>query len=81
MSPAPAVLTYAHDIRPLFRDGDITCMARRGIMLGDVNWMCVLANANKVYGALSSGSMPPDDAWPQDRIDRFKAWIDGGLKP
>jgi hypothetical protein len=80
MNADQVVLTYAHDIRPLFRDSDITCMARHGIMLGDANWMCVPANANNVYSVLSSGYMPPDGPWPQDRIDLFKAWIDGGLK-
>lgn len=81
MTDDTVVLTYAHDIRPLFRDGDITCMTKRGVMLGDVNWMCVPANANKVYGALSSGFMPPDGTWPPNRLNLFKAWIDGGLKP
>lgn len=81
MAGDPVVLTYTHDIKPLFRDSDIACMAKRGIKLGDANWMCVLANANNVYQAVSSGFMPPDGAWAQDKVDIFKAWIDGGLKP
>jgi hypothetical protein len=81
MTANPVALTYTHDIKPLFRDGDISCMARRGVMLGDVNWMCVPKNANDVYAALSAGDMPPDGAWPQDRIQTFKSWMDGGLKP
>jgi hypothetical protein len=77
----PIVLTYTHDIRPLFRDGDISCMARRRVMLADAKWMCVPKNANDVYAAISSGDMPPDSPWPQDRIALFKAWMDGGLNP
>lgn len=81
MTADPVVLTYTHDIRPLFRDGDISCMARRNVMLADVKWMCVPKNASDVYAAVSSGDMPPDSPWPQDRIDLFKAWMDGGLNP
>jgi hypothetical protein len=81
MTADPVVLTYAHDIRPLFRDGDISCMARRSVMLADVKWMCVPKNASDVYAAVSSGDMPPDSPWPQDRIALFKAWMDGGLNP
>jgi len=24
--------------------------------------------------------MPPDEPWPDDRIAKFKQWIDGGMK-
>ena len=74
-------LSYARDIRPLFRAGDITCMSARGVLLDDPNWMRIASNANRVYSALFSGDMPPDDAWPDDKIALFKAWIDGGLNP
>jgi hypothetical protein len=74
-------LTYTHDIRPLFRDQDLACMSRRGVLLGDVQWMCRPTHAQTVYAALSSGAMPPDGAWPAERIALFKSWMDGGLKP
>ena len=78
---APAALTYSHDIRPLFRDMDITCMGPRGKHLDDVAWMCTPANAQRVFNAVSAHRMPPDAAWPPERIALFKQWMDQGLKP
>jgi hypothetical protein len=72
-------LTFANDIRPLFRDGDIRCMKPAGVHLDDPTWMTVPANAQAVYGAVSSGKMPPDSPWAADRVSLFKQWIDAGL--
>jgi hypothetical protein len=71
-------LSYANDIRPLFRNGDIQCMAPMGVLLDDPTWMCVQVNAQTVYGQVSTGSMPPDAPWSQDRITLFKNWMDEG---
>jgi hypothetical protein len=71
-------LSFATDIRPLFRDGDIECMKPGGVDLDDPAWMCVPANAQSVYGAVSGGSMPPDEPWPADRVSLFKRWMDAG---
>jgi hypothetical protein len=74
-------LTYSHDIRPLFRNRDIACMVPRGKLLNDVIWMCTPANAQHVLNAVSAGRMPPDAAWPPDKVALLKRWIDQGLKP
>ena len=71
-------LTYSHDIRPLFRDTDIACMAPRGKKLDDPTWMCTPANAQQVYNAVFNGRMPPDGRWPADRVALFKQWMDEG---
>jgi hypothetical protein len=71
-------LSFATDIRPLFRDGDVACMKNVGVELADAAWMCVPANAKEVYGAVSSGKMPPDAPWPADRVALFKQWMDAG---
>jgi len=71
-------LSFATDIRPLFRDGDIACMKGAGVALGDAAWMCVPANAQLVYGAVTAGKMPPDAPWPAARIELFKQWMDAG---
>lgn len=81
--------TYAHDLRPKFRDQDIACMKPRGVHLDDPVWMCAPgaghgfadhANARRVYAALSAGDMPPDAAWPQDWLDTYQAWITDGFQ-
>jgi hypothetical protein len=71
-------LSFAKDIRPLFRDGDVACMKPAGVDLGSSAWMCVPGNAQLVYGAVSAGKMPPDAPWAADRVSLFKEWMDGG---
>ena len=70
--------SFATDIRPLFRDGDIKCMKPARIALDDPKWMCVLANAHVVYGAVSAGKMPPDKPWSTEQVLLFKRWMDAG---
>jgi len=72
-------LSFAKDIRPLFRDGDVECMGSYGVQLDDPAWMRVTANAQAVYDAVANGSMPPDAPWPVDRVKAFKTWMDEGL--
>jgi hypothetical protein len=72
-------LSFAADIRPLFRDGDIKCMKPAGVDLASPSWMCVPANARSVYGAVSAGTMPPDAPWSPDRVSLFKEWMDAGF--
>jgi hypothetical protein len=72
-------MSFAKDIRPLFRDGDVKCMSGAGVRLDDATWMCVPANAQEVYKAISEGSMPPDVPWAEERVKTFKAWMDDGL--
>ena len=83
-------VTYAHDIRPKFRVGDVGCMTPRGIRLADAHWMCNPepgegvtdhANARKVYAALSAGLMPPDEKWSQQWLDTYQAWMSDGFQP
>jgi hypothetical protein len=71
-------LSFATDIRPLFRDGDIACMKGAGVLLGDAAWMCVPANAQLVYRAVAAGKMPPDAPWHKERVALFKQWMDAG---
>lgn len=71
-------LSFAVDIRPLFREEDIECMQGMGVDLGDAAWMCVPANAQSVYERVADGSMPPDEAWSQENVSLFKSWMDAG---
>jgi hypothetical protein len=81
---------YAEDIQPMFRPGDITCMTRRGVRIGDAQWMCDPAanhgfndhgNARRVHAALSDGFMPPDGQWSQDWLDIYSKWMTDGFQP
>jgi len=73
---ANVMVSFAQDIRPLFRRKDVQSMA----MAFDLsNYDQVRANAERIYTEVSAGSMPCDDAWPQDRIALFKQWMDAGF--
>jgi hypothetical protein len=74
-------LSFATDIRALFRDGDIECMSAAGVRLNDFDWMSVPANAQEVLHAVSSGSMPPDEPWPKERVALLLQWINAGYPP
>jgi hypothetical protein len=71
-------LSFATDIRPLFRDEDITCMDGSGVHLDDPAWMRVPANAQSVYDQVATGAMPPDEPWSSHQVSLFKKWMDAG---
>ena len=71
-------ITFASDIRPLFRDFDINSM-KKAFDLS--NYEQVSAKADAILGKLEAGSMPCDGAWPQKDVETFRQWIKGGKLP
>ena len=71
-------LSFATDIKPLFREKDQQSMSSRFDLwsLDDVS-----ARADAILGRLRAGNMPCDGAWPKARVDLFQQWIDGGKLP
>jgi hypothetical protein len=43
--------SFAADILPKFRPGDIACMAPKGIHIGSAEWMCDPAASNGLSGS------------------------------
>jgi len=70
-------LSYARDIRPLFRDDDIECMKDYGFDLGKLG--DVRVHSADIYERLSDKSMPEDGPWPDANIATFKQWLDDGM--
>jgi hypothetical protein len=68
-------LSFARDIRPLFRDKDRDSMLRAFDLF---DYSDVSAHADAIVGALRSGRMPCDGAWPADQVTTFQRWIDAG---
>jgi hypothetical protein len=68
-------VSFARDIKPLFRPGDREAMES----VFDL-WLYedVAAHADRIYDRLEDGSMPCDGAWPQERVEVFKRWVDSG---
>jgi hypothetical protein len=73
-------VSYATDIRPLFRDRDVQAMKQFGAFDLSVH-EDVVANADGILERLRDGSMPCNGAWPTEQIDRFSQWIADGKLP
>jgi hypothetical protein len=73
------MLSYAADIRPLFRQMDVDAMKARGLDLSSYD--DVSEQADEILSVLQDGSMPCDQPWSQDWIKKFKQWITDGKQP
>jgi len=73
------MLSYAKDIKPLFRTSDIASMKRAGLDLG--SYEDVHATADKILNRLEDGSMPCDGPWEKNDIDKFRQWVTDGKLP
>ncbi|MGA2518520.1 MAG: hypothetical protein ABSG44_18475 [Thermodesulfobacteriota bacterium] len=74
-----STLSFAAAIRPLFRSFDIESMKPAGIDLS--SYEDVKKKAQSIYARLSAKEMPCDGPWSADSIQKFKEWMDGGMKP
>ena len=68
-------LSFARDIRPLFREKDRDSMLTAFDLFDQAD---VARHADAIVGALRSGKMPCDGAWPASRVDMLQQWIDIG---
>jgi hypothetical protein len=66
---------YGRDIRPLFREKDVSSMS---FAFDLRSYDDVRANANGILAKLSNGSMPCDGAWPEEKVELFRNWVDAG---
>jgi hypothetical protein len=81
-----ATVSFAKDILPLFRAIDIAHMKPFGVLLDGYAYMSDgannHANAQAVYGHLSSHSMPPGGPfWTADQLGLFSGWMNGNYQP
>jgi hypothetical protein len=71
-------VSFAADIRPLFRPDDAEAMS----WAFDLHsYEDVRENAAAIYERLSDGSMPCDEPWPAEQVQLFRNWIDEGTPP
>jgi hypothetical protein len=68
-------LSFERDIKPLFRAKDRNSMLTRFDLFDHAD---VAEHAAAIVGALRSGRMPCDDAWPAAQVDKLQQWIDMG---
>jgi hypothetical protein len=68
-------LSFERDIKPLFRAKDRDSMLRAFDLF---DYTSVVDHADAIVGALRSGRMPCDGAWPAAQVDKLQQWIDAG---
>jgi hypothetical protein len=74
-TPAPK---FSADIKPLFRERDRRAMT----FLFDLwDYEAVKENAEAILAATEGGDMPCDGAWPVERVEVLRRWIEGGCQP
>ncbi|HEX3831833.1 MAG TPA: hypothetical protein VHW04_07670 [Solirubrobacteraceae bacterium] len=76
--PDPAALSFASDIKPLFRESDRTAMKRAFDLW---SYDDVVTHDQAIAGRLKDGSMPCDGPWPTDQVLLFERWIKDGSAP
>ena len=80
-------VSFARDIRQLFRAVDVSHMKAHGVNFDDYTFMSDADNANKVPGALSpyGGDPPPmpprGPYWTADQLALFAQWEKDGYLP
>ena len=70
-----SALSFAADIKPLFREGDRAAM-KFAFDLWDHD--DVAAHADAILEAVEEGAMPCDQAWPEADVDKLRSWIAAG---
>jgi hypothetical protein len=70
--------SFERDVRPLFRERD------RGSMLSVSEFDLwsrddVAEHSQDILERLEDGSMPCDDAWPEEQVALFRRWVDAGM--
>jgi hypothetical protein len=80
-------VSFASEIKPMFRDVDVSHMKRLKIDLDDYTFMSNPNNANKVLAVLSPQdgeppSMPPGGPyWSAAQLELFAQWQQDGYQP
>ena len=77
-SSTQAEVSFEHDVRPLFRERD------RGAMLGVSKFDLwkrddVAEHSQDILKRLDDGSMPCDQAWPDEQVAIFRRWVEAGM--
>jgi len=68
-------LSFEHDIKPLFREGDRSSMSSSFDLW---SYDDVSDHADRILAVLENGSMPCDGAWDEGRVDTFRRWVQEG---
>lgn len=75
MNGGGGAVSFARDIKPLFREGDRDAM----LFLFDL-WALddVRRHANRILPSVRAGIMPCDGRWSAEQVGLLQRWIDTG---
>ncbi len=71
-------LGFEKDIKPLFREVDIESMIPFDLDLS--SYQDVRGQAQSIFKCLSDGTMPCDEAWSDEKIGKFRRWMEEGME-
>jgi hypothetical protein len=79
-------VSFAKDVKPMFREVDIDHMDVHGVHLGNFKYMSDAtddyANAQAVLDTLKDQTMPPGGPfWTADQLDLYEKWRTDGYQP
>ena len=69
-------VNFSQHIKPLFRRMDRDSMS---FVFDLWSYNDVQTHAQEILKRLDSGTMPCDGAWPKEKVDLFRRWIDSGM--
>ncbi|MBF5030006.1 MULTISPECIES: hypothetical protein [unclassified Micromonospora] len=74
--PGAGTLSFARDIRPLFREMDVAEMT---FLLDLTSLDDVRDYAESILERVADGSMPCDAPWEAEKVELFRNWIAQGM--
>ena len=77
MNVTESALSFAADIKPLFREGDRAAM-KFAFDLWDHDDVAAHADWRSSAGRRRRATMPRDRAWPEPEVEKLRSWIAGG---
>jgi hypothetical protein len=69
-------MSFAADIKLLFREEDRASM---DFAFDLWSFEDVRANASLIIERIEDGTMPCDEAWEEEKIEAFRAWMEAGF--
>ena len=73
-----ADVSFESDVKPLFREKDQKAM---NYAFDLASYEDVKDHADGILARLEAGTMPCDGAWPDEQVETFRRWKDGGMAP
>jgi hypothetical protein len=70
-----ASISFAADVKPLFREGDRSAM-RSAFDLW--SYTDVSEHADAILRAVATGAMPCDKEWPPEQVAILRRWLEAG---